>query len=52
MEGVKLYLFIRRAIKQTSNYGGISLSSTTYNILSSILLSRLTPYAEEIIGDY
>jgi hypothetical protein len=23
-----------------------------YNILSNILLSRLTPYAEEIIGDY
>jgi len=25
---------------------------TTYIILSNILLSRLTPYAEEIIGDY
>jgi len=25
--------------------------STTYKILSNILLSRLTPYAEEIIGD-
>ena len=24
---------------------------TTYNILSNILLSRLTPYAEEVIGD-
>jgi len=31
-------------IKQT----GIS---TTYKILSKILLSRLTPYAEEITGD-
>jgi len=29
-----------------SNYRGMSLSSTTYKILSSILLSRLTPYAE------
>jgi hypothetical protein len=46
-----LYLSIRRAIKQTSNYRGISLLPTTYKILSNILLSRLTPYAEEIIGD-
>jgi len=35
-----------------SNYRGISLLSTTYKILSNILLSRLTPYAEEIIGDH
>jgi hypothetical protein len=35
-----------------SNYRGISLFSTTYKILLSILLSRLTPYAEEIIGDH
>ena len=33
-----------------SNYRGISLLATTYKILSSILLSRLTPYAEEVIG--
>ena len=31
------------------NYSGISLLSTMYKILSNIL-SRLTPYAEEIIG--
>ena len=35
-----------------SNYRGISLLSTTYKILSNIRLSRLTPHAEEIIGDY
>jgi hypothetical protein len=35
-----------------NNYTGISLLSTTYKILSNILLSRLTPYAEEIIGDH
>ena len=35
-----------------NNYRGISLLPTTYKILSNILLSRLTPYAEEIIGDY
>ena len=33
-----------------SNYRGISLLSTMYKILSNILLSRLTQYAEEIIG--
>jgi len=34
-----------------SNYRGISLLPTMYKILSIILLSMLTPYAEEIIGD-
>jgi len=29
----------------------MSLSPTAYKILSNILLSRLTPYAEEVIGD-
>jgi hypothetical protein len=33
-----------------SNYRGILIFQTTYKILSSILLLRLTPYAEEIIG--
>ena len=33
-----------------NNYRGISLLSTTYKILSNILLSRLIPYAEEGIG--
>ena len=35
-----------------TNYRGISLLLTTYKILSNILLSRLTPYAQEIIGDH
>jgi len=35
-----------------SNYRGISLLPAMYEILSNILLSRLTPYTEEIIGDY
>ena len=34
-----------------TNCRGISLLSTTYKILSSILLSRLAPCAKEIIGD-
>jgi hypothetical protein len=35
-----------------SNYRGISLLSTSYKILSNILLSRLIPYSDEIIGDH
>jgi hypothetical protein len=35
-----------------SNYRGISLLSTSYKILSNILLARLTLYADEIIGDH
>ena len=35
-----------------NNYRGISLLPTTYKILSNILLSRLIPYAGEIIGDH
>jgi len=35
-----------------SNYRGISLLPTTYKILSNILLSRLIPYAKEIIWDH
>jgi hypothetical protein len=35
-----------------NNYRGISLLSTVYKILSNILLVRLTPYVNEIIGDH
>jgi hypothetical protein len=35
-----------------SNCRGISLLSTSYEILSTILLSRLTAYAEETIGNH
>jgi hypothetical protein len=35
-----------------NNYHGISLLSTSYKILSNILLSRLGPYINEIIGDH
>jgi hypothetical protein len=34
-----------------SNYWGISLLSTSYKILSNILLSSLSPYIEEITED-
>jgi hypothetical protein len=35
-----------------SNYRGISLLSTLYKILLNILLYKLTPYADEIIGHH
>jgi len=38
--------------KDCSNYRGIQLLPTMYKTLSNILLSRLTPYVEEITGDH
>jgi hypothetical protein len=35
-----------------NNYRGMSLLSTAYKILSNILLARLTPYVNEVIGDH
>jgi hypothetical protein len=35
-----------------NNYRGISLLSTPYKILSNILIRRLSPYIDEIIGDH
>jgi hypothetical protein len=35
-----------------SNYREISLLSSSYKILSNILLSELNPYVDEIIGDH
>jgi hypothetical protein len=35
-----------------SNYRTLSLFPITYKMLSDILLSKLNPYAEEIIGDH
>jgi len=35
-----------------SNYRGIPPLQITYKSVSNILLSKLTPYAEEIIGDH
>jgi hypothetical protein len=35
-----------------SNYRDISLLSSSYNILSNVLVARLNPYADEFIGDH
>jgi hypothetical protein len=36
----------------TNNYLRISLLSTSYKIVSNIILSRLSPYIDVIIGDH
>jgi hypothetical protein len=46
-----LYQFTKKGDKtDCNNYRGISLLSTPYKILPNILLSRLVPYIDEIIG--
>jgi hypothetical protein len=35
-----------------SNYRGISLLNVTYKVMAKIIAKRLTPYTEEILGDY
>ena len=35
-----------------NNYRGIELLSTSYKILSKLLLERMSPYTKEIIGKY
>jgi len=48
-----IVLIYKKGVKtDSSNRRGISVVSTTYKIVSNILLSRFTPYAEEIIGDH
>jgi hypothetical protein len=48
-----LYQFTKKGDKtDCNNYRGIPLLSTSYNILSNILFSRLDPYIDEIIGDH
>jgi hypothetical protein len=50
-ESIILPIYKKGNKTDCSNYRGISHVSTMHRILSNILLSRLTPYAEEIIGD-
>ena len=48
-----MYLFIRRAMKQiVVTIEAYHFHQITYNILLNILLSRLTPYDQGIIGDH
>jgi hypothetical protein len=50
---VLLYQFTKKGDKiDCNNYCGIPLLSTSYKVLSNILLSRLGSYIDEIIGDH
>jgi hypothetical protein len=51
-ESISVPIYKKGDKTDCSNYRGISLLSTRYKILSNILLTRLTPHAEEIIGDH
>jgi len=51
-ESIFIPIYKRRDKPDCNNFRGISLLSTTYKMLSILLLSRLTPYGEEIIGDH
>ena len=51
-ESIIIPIYKKGDRKYFNNYKGISLLPTTHIILSNILLSWLTPYAEEIIGDH
>jgi len=49
-ESIIVPIYKNGAKTDCSNYRGISFLPTTCKILSNILLPRLTPYAEELIG--
>jgi hypothetical protein len=51
-ESVIIPIYKKCGKTHCSNYRGILHLSSTYKILSSILLSRLIPYAEEINEDH
>ena len=51
-ESIVVPIYTKGDKTDCSSYRGISLVPTSYKILSSMVLLRLTPYAEEIIGDH
>ena len=51
-ESIVVPFYMKGDKTDCNNYRGISPLPTTYKISSNILLSRITPYAEEIIGDH
>jgi hypothetical protein len=51
-ESIILPIYKKGNETDCSNYRDISLLSTSYKILSNILLSKLSPYVDEIIWDH
>ncbi|KAJ4436047.1 hypothetical protein ANN_18674 [Periplaneta americana] len=51
-ESIIVPIFKKENKTNCSNFRGLSLLLTSYKILSNILLRRLTPYVDEIIGDH
>ena len=51
-ESIIVPIYKKRNKTDCCNYRGLSLSSTVFKILCDIVLSRLIPYAEEIIRDH
>ncbi|KAJ4450860.1 hypothetical protein ANN_02292 [Periplaneta americana] len=51
-ESITVPIFKKGDKTNCGNFRGISLLLTSYKILSNILLRRLTPYVDEIIGDH
>jgi hypothetical protein len=52
MERIYYYTSYKGEKTDCSNYRSISLISNTYKIVSSVLLSKLGPYVDEIIRDH
>jgi hypothetical protein len=51
-ESVIIPIYEKGGKADCSNFRGISLLSTACKILYNILLARLTPYVNEVIGDH
>ena len=51
-ESIIIPIFKKGDKTDCNNYRGISLLSTSHKILSNIILNRLLPYSDDIIGDY
>jgi hypothetical protein len=51
-DSISVLIYEKGDKTECSDYRGISLLSSTYKIFSNILLSSLTPYAEENIGQH
>ena len=51
-ESIIVPIHKKRDKTDCNNSRGISILPTIYKILSNILLSKLIPYAKEIIGDH